>query len=70
MILAIVGIVFLWIPVLGIGCAVAGLVLAIVSKNKGYTGGMKTAAFIISIISIALSLIGTIGCIICIAANA
>ena len=67
LILAIAGIVFLWVPVLGIGLAVAGLVLSIVSKNKGFAGGMRTAAFIISLISIISSVIGTISCIACIA---
>ena len=67
LILAIAGLVFLWVPVLGIGLAVAGLVLSIVSKNKGFAGGMRTAAFIISLISIISSVIGTISCIACIA---
>ena len=67
LILAIAGIVFLWVPVLGIGLAVAGLILSIVSKGKGFTGGMRTAGFIISLISIILSVIGTISCIACIA---
>lgn len=69
LILAIAGAVFLWVPFLGIGLAVAGLVLAIVAKSKGFNGGMRTAAFIISIISIALSIGGTIGCIACIACS-
>lgn len=69
LILAIAGAVFLWVPFLGIGLAVAGLVLAIVAKSKGFNGGMRTAAFIISIISIGLSIAGTIGCIACIACS-
>ena len=69
LILAIAGAVFLWVPFLGIGLAVAGLVLAIVAKSKGFNSGMRTAAFIISIISIGLSIAGTIGCIACIACS-
>ena len=53
LILAIVGI----IPCIGPLCAIAGLILAIISKNKGYEGGMGTAALVVSIISIVLSLI-------------
>lgn len=69
LILAIAGIVLLWVPVLGIGLAIAGLVLSIVSKSKGYVGSMRTAAFIISIVSIGLSVIGTVSCIACIACS-
>ncbi|MBQ7274382.1 MAG: hypothetical protein IJR15_02905 [Clostridiales bacterium] len=65
--LAIAGIILLWVPVLGIGLAIAGLVLSLVSKGKGYSGGLRTAGFVISLISIGLSVIGTISCIACIA---
>jgi len=67
LILAIAGIILLWVPGLGIGLAVAGLILSIVSKGKGFTGGMRTAGFVISLISIVLSVIGTVSCIACIA---
>ena len=67
LILGIAVIICLWVPVLGIGIAIAGLVLSLVSKGKGFTGGIRTAAFILSLISIGLSVIGTISCIACIA---
>lgn len=54
LILAIAGCI---IPCIGPLCSIAGLILAIISKNKGYKGGMGTAALVVSIISIVLSLI-------------
>jgi len=70
MILGICSIVLLWVPILATGLAIAGLILAIVSKNKGYEGGMRKAALILSIIAIVLSILGTIGCFACLAAAA
>ena len=56
LILAIAGCI---IPCIGPLCSIAGLILAIISKNKGYKGGMGTAALVVSIISIVLSLLFT-----------
>ena len=64
LILAIAGFI---IPFVGPACSIAALILAIVAKNKGYKGGMGTAALVLSIISIVCSIIFTVGCAICIA---
>ena len=73
-IVAAANIFFFWIPVFGwittffgLGFAVAGLVLALVAKGKGFNGGIRTAAFIISLISIILNILYAVSCIACIA---
>lgn len=60
LVLSIAGII---VPFIGTLLAIAGLVLAIVSKNKGYKGGIGTAAMVISIVSLVLSFLSSIGCI-------
>lgn len=65
LILSLVGI----LPCLGIS-SIVGLILAIVSKKKGYTGGMGTAALIISIVTMVLSFIFTLMMVIFVANNA
>ncbi|MBR1798071.1 MAG: DUF4190 domain-containing protein [Clostridiales bacterium] len=56
LILAIAGCI---VPCVGPLCSIAGLILAIIAKNKGYKGGLGTAALIVSIASIVLSLLFT-----------
>ncbi len=65
LILSLVGI----LPCLGIS-SIVGLILAIVSKKRGYTGGMGTAALIISIVTMVLSFIFTLLMVIFVANNA
>ena len=62
-ILALVGL----IPCIGPVFAIAGLILAIISKSRGYKGGLGTAALIVSIITIVLSIIFSILVCLCIA---
>ncbi|MBR1772403.1 MAG: hypothetical protein IJ749_00730 [Eubacterium sp.] len=70
MVLGIVGLVFLittlWYISLLIG--IVGLILAIVSNNKGFSGGMKTAGLVMNIITLVLSGIVFLACTACVAA--
>ncbi len=61
-----------WIPVVGwfttffgVAFSVTGLVLALVAKGKGFNGGIRTAAFIISLISLIVNILFVVGCIAC-----
>ncbi len=64
MILGIVGLVGLCIWWIGLPCAVVGLVLSIMGKNKakatGTGGGMATAGIVCSVIALSLGAIGVI----------
>lgn len=46
----------------GLVLGVVALVLGLVAKNKGYTGGMATAGVATGAVAIGLSLIGMIAC--------
>ena len=46
----------------GLVLGVLALVLGLVAKNKGYTGGMATAGVATGAVAIGLSLIGMIAC--------
>ncbi|MGN8896664.1 hypothetical protein [Flavonifractor sp. HCP28S3_F3] len=56
MILGIVGLVFTFLinTLLGLILGIVGLVLASKSKQLGFTGGMRTAGFVTSLISVIL----------------
>ena len=56
MILGIVGLVFTFLinTLLGLILGIVGLVLAGKSKQLGFTGGMRTAGFVTSLISVIL----------------
>lgn len=63
-----------WIPVFGwfttffgVAFSVTGLVLSLVAKGKGFNGGIRTAAFIISLISLIVNILFVVGCIACLA---
>ena len=49
------------VPVIDIILGVVGLVLASSSKNDGYVGGVRTAAFVICIIGTVIAVFYTIG---------
>ena len=76
MVLGIVACVIAWwglaYGIIGIVCAIVGLVLAILAQKSykaiGQKNGMATAGLILSIIGLVLAIIGTIACGICIAA--
>ena len=50
--------------IIGLICGIVGLILAINAKKRG-GAGIATAALILSIVGIVLSIIGTIACGIC-----
>ena len=56
MVLGIVSLVFCW-HLIGLICSIVGLSLSVVSKNKGYVGGMRTAGFVKSLIALIISAI-------------
>lgn len=69
MVLGIVGIVFFWVPWLCIPCAIVGLILGAVSKRRiaeanGQLGGggMAVTGIVLSIIALALYVLGLIAC--------
>jgi len=55
LILGIAGVVFSWMMGFGGLPSLIGLILAIVAKKKGFSGGIATAGLIISIIGIVLN---------------
>ena len=40
---------------LGIALGIVGIILAVVSKKKGFSGGIRTAGFVLSIIGLAVN---------------
>ena len=72
MVLGIVGLVFTFVlSGFGLGfiaviCGIIGLILSIVSKNKGYEGSMRTAGFVMNIIVIVIAILVVIACAACI----
>ena len=48
------------IPILDLACGIIGLVLAIRARNYGFRGGIRTAAFVLSIIGISIASIRTL----------
>lgn len=55
-------------PVPGRGKAIASLVLACVSKRDGFTGGIRTAGFVVSVVGLGgagLFLVSCAGCAAC-----
>ncbi len=54
-----------WTSLISIVLAVIGLILASNSKKKGYEGGMQTAGFILSIVSLFGGILIFIACIAC-----
>lgn len=71
LVLGIVGAVFAVIPLfgayVGIPLGIIGLILGIVAAKKNGKSGLTTAAIVLSIIAIALSVIFYIACIACVA---
>jgi len=49
LVLGIIAIV-LPVPILDLACGIAGLIMASKSKQEGYTDGMRTAGFVLSVI--------------------
>lgn len=54
--LGIVGAILTWftLGILGLACGIVGIILAKKAKQKGYESGLRTAGFVLSIISAAL----------------
>jgi len=50
LVLGIVAIVTSWIPLIGLACGIVGLIMAAKAKREGFTEGLRTAGFIVSII--------------------
>ena len=65
LILGCVGIAFSWMMGLAGLPALIGLILVIVAKKKGFTGGVGTAGLIVSIIALVLNGIIFIACVGC-----
>lgn len=72
LVLGILGIVFFWFPIWNIAfmiMAIVGLVLSIIAKKKagesGVSTGLATAALVLSIIGVCLSVIGVFSCTLC-----
>lgn len=69
LILGIIGAVcalFLTFGVISVGCGIAGIIVAGNAKKQGYTGGMRTVGFILSLLSLifgALEIVACIGCV-------
>jgi len=56
--------IFLPIPFLDLACGIVGLVLASSAKKEGFTGGLRTAGFVLSIIGTIWGALYTLGWII------
>jgi len=50
LVLGIVSLVFAWLPFFGLILGIVGLVLAAGAGREGFTGGLKTAGFVCSLI--------------------
>ena len=61
---AVLGI-FLFGGVVSLILAAVGLVLASKAKKEGFSGGLRTAGFVLSIIGLVFGAIGLIGCVAC-----
>jgi len=67
MVLGIVGIIFSW-SLYAIPIPIVGLILAIIARRNGNTGGMATTGLVTSIIAIAIGgivIIAIAGCFLC-----
>ena len=64
LVLGIVGVVLCWVPIVGLGCGLAGLLLGIGARKEMPVGqnGLATAGFICSIAGLAFGAIGTLVC--------
>ncbi|MFA9399066.1 MAG: DUF4190 domain-containing protein [Clostridiaceae bacterium] len=69
LVLGIVGLVLIWMPVIGFVCALLGLIFGIVGRNKINASeeplsgkGMATAGLIMGIIVLVLSVLGFVAC--------
>jgi len=58
-----------WLAILGLVCGIVALVCASMSKKAGFTGGIRTAGFVLGIIGVVLCAIFT-ACVACAAGTA
>ena len=57
---------FGWSAIASVVLGIVGLVLAASAKKAGYTGGMRTAGFILSIIGLIVGAIVLLACVACV----
>lgn len=67
LVLGIIGLVVALIinGVVGLVLGIIGMVLASKAKNEGFTGGMRTGGFVLSLLAIIFGAIGFVACIAC-----
>ena len=71
LVLGIIGIVFWFFgysSVVSVILGIIGLILAGASKNAGYTGGARTAGFVLSLLSLIFGALILIACVACVGA--
>lgn len=59
------GAVLMFTPVVGVICGVVGIILAANAKKQGFSGGMQTAGFVLSLIGLILCAVTFFTCTIC-----
>ena len=70
LVLGIISIVFVWFgysTLVGLACGIVGVFMAAGAKKRGYTGGMRTAGFVCSLVGTILCALVFAACIACIA---
>lgn len=56
----------LWANIVAVVCGVVGLILAINAKKAGFTGGLRTAGFVLSLIGLIGGAVCFVACVACV----